>query len=242
MLCLILFVTGVPPLERQLLDSRGRGVPPISASDQHVRAVAAALNPYTRMTGRSRPVATLRRDEDNADRGRCCRRVSGRAAHRGRGDATAAGPRSTSSRSRASRSADGISWADASPGHRRVRKTVGAHLLGLRPSAALRRLDDPVREAGLRRETDRGLCSRDRSGALRHVRSQAARPLVRPSGDRGRRHEGDRRVPDGDWNEWIPRAGGYDGLDFPRRITWGVDSRGLRWLRLATDLEVEFRS
>ena len=49
-------------------------------------------------------------------------------------------------------------------------------------------------------------------------------------------------VPDGDWNEWIPRAGGYDGLDFPRRITWGVDSRGLRWLRLATDLEVEFRS
>jgi hypothetical protein len=49
-------------------------------------------------------------------------------------------------------------------------------------------------------------------------------------------------VPDGDWNEWIPRAGGYDGPDFPRRITWGVDSRGLRWLRLATDLEVEFRS
>ena len=49
-------------------------------------------------------------------------------------------------------------------------------------------------------------------------------------------------IPNGDWNEWIPRAGGYDGLDFPRRITWGVDSRGLRWLRLATDLEVEFRS
>ena len=49
-------------------------------------------------------------------------------------------------------------------------------------------------------------------------------------------------IPDGDWNEWIPRAGGYDGLDFPRRITWGVDSRGLRWLRLATDLEIEFRS
>ena len=49
-------------------------------------------------------------------------------------------------------------------------------------------------------------------------------------------------IPDGDWNEWIPRAGGYDGLDFPRRITWGIDSHGLRWLRLATDLAVEFRS
>ena len=49
-------------------------------------------------------------------------------------------------------------------------------------------------------------------------------------------------VPDGVWNEWIPRDGGFDGLDFPRRITWGIDSHGLRWLRLATDLEVEFPS
>jgi hypothetical protein len=49
-------------------------------------------------------------------------------------------------------------------------------------------------------------------------------------------------IPDGVWNEWIPRAGGYDGLDFPRRITWGIDSRGQRWLRLATELDVEFRS
>jgi hypothetical protein len=47
-------------------------------------------------------------------------------------------------------------------------------------------------------------------------------------------------VPDGVWNEWIPRAGGYDGADFPRRLTWGVDRAGVRWLRIATQLDVEF--
>jgi hypothetical protein len=48
-------------------------------------------------------------------------------------------------------------------------------------------------------------------------------------------------VENGDWNEWIPRAGGYDGLDFPRRISWGIDAKGRRWLRIATQLDVEFR-
>jgi hypothetical protein len=48
-------------------------------------------------------------------------------------------------------------------------------------------------------------------------------------------------VKDGDWNEWIKRDGYFDGADFPRRISWGIDPRGRRWLRLQTDLEVEFR-
>jgi hypothetical protein len=48
-------------------------------------------------------------------------------------------------------------------------------------------------------------------------------------------------VPNGDFNEWFPRDGGFQNGDFPRRITWGIDSRGRRWLRLATDLDVEFR-
>jgi hypothetical protein len=47
-------------------------------------------------------------------------------------------------------------------------------------------------------------------------------------------------VKDGDWNEWIPRGDGYDGADFPRRISWGIDAHGRRWLRLATQLDVEF--
>ena len=49
-------------------------------------------------------------------------------------------------------------------------------------------------------------------------------------------------VEDGVWNEWIPRNGGFDGLDFPRRITWGIDGKGHRWLRIATQLDVEFRA
>lgn len=49
-------------------------------------------------------------------------------------------------------------------------------------------------------------------------------------------------VENGDWNEWIPRNGGFDGLDFPRRISWGIDAQGRRWLRLATQLDVEFRA
>jgi hypothetical protein len=48
-------------------------------------------------------------------------------------------------------------------------------------------------------------------------------------------------VVDGDFNDWIPRNGTFVGLDFPRTISWGIDSRGRRWLRVATDLEVEFR-
>jgi hypothetical protein len=48
-------------------------------------------------------------------------------------------------------------------------------------------------------------------------------------------------VPDGHFNDWIPRNGTFVGLDFPRTISWGIDSRGRRWLRVATDIEVEFR-
>ena len=48
-------------------------------------------------------------------------------------------------------------------------------------------------------------------------------------------------TPDGNFNDWIPRNGTFVGLDFPRTISWGIDSRGRRWLRVATDIEVEFR-
>ena len=47
--------------------------------------------------------------------------------------------------------------------------------------------------------------------------------------------------PDDVWAEWIPRGAGFDNLDFPRRISWGIDRSGRRWLRLATDLDLEFR-
>ena len=46
---------------------------------------------------------------------------------------------------------------------------------------------------------------------------------------------------DGNFNDWIPRNGTFVGLDFPRTISWGIDGRGRRWLRVATDIEVEFR-
>ena len=48
-------------------------------------------------------------------------------------------------------------------------------------------------------------------------------------------------TPEGNFNDWIPRNGTFVGLDFPRTISWGIDSRGRRWLRVATDIEVEFR-
>jgi hypothetical protein len=49
-------------------------------------------------------------------------------------------------------------------------------------------------------------------------------------------------VKDGDFNEWIPRgASTYVGADFPRTITWGIDRHGVRWLKLETDLNQEFR-
>ena len=75
-------------------------------------------------------------------------------------------------------------------------------------------------------------------GSRRFAADQASDGLVRGIEGAVTREIG--WVPDGVWNEWIPPAGGYDGLDFPRRITWGVDSRGVRWLRLATNLGVEF--
>jgi len=49
-------------------------------------------------------------------------------------------------------------------------------------------------------------------------------------------------VKDGDFNEWIPRgASSYVGADFPRTITWGIDRHGVRWLKIETDLNLEFR-
>ena len=50
MLYLILFVTGIPPLEERLLASRGEAYRRYQTPDERVRAVAAALNPYTRLT------------------------------------------------------------------------------------------------------------------------------------------------------------------------------------------------
>jgi hypothetical protein len=49
-------------------------------------------------------------------------------------------------------------------------------------------------------------------------------------------------IQDDVWTEWLPRGDGFDNADFPRRISWGIDARGHRWLRLATKLDVEFRS
>jgi hypothetical protein len=49
-------------------------------------------------------------------------------------------------------------------------------------------------------------------------------------------------VKDGDFNEWIPRGtSSYVGADFPRAISWGVDRHGVGWLKIVTDLNVEFR-
>ena len=49
-------------------------------------------------------------------------------------------------------------------------------------------------------------------------------------------------VKDGDFNEWIPRgAASFVGTDFPRTITWGIDRHGVRWLKIVTDLNREFR-
>jgi hypothetical protein len=49
-------------------------------------------------------------------------------------------------------------------------------------------------------------------------------------------------VKDGNFNEWVPRgASSFVGLDFPRTITWGIDRHGVRWLKIQTDLNHEFR-
>ena len=49
-------------------------------------------------------------------------------------------------------------------------------------------------------------------------------------------------VEDGDFNEWIPRGpSSFVGADFPRTITWGIDPHGVRWLKIETDLNLEFR-
>jgi hypothetical protein len=49
-------------------------------------------------------------------------------------------------------------------------------------------------------------------------------------------------VEDGDFNEWFPRGtSSFVGADFPRTITWGIDTHGVRWLKIQTDLNQEFR-
>jgi hypothetical protein len=49
-------------------------------------------------------------------------------------------------------------------------------------------------------------------------------------------------VEDGDFNEWMPRgASSFVGTDFPRTISWGIDRHGVRWLKIETDLNQEFR-
>jgi hypothetical protein len=49
-------------------------------------------------------------------------------------------------------------------------------------------------------------------------------------------------VPDGDFNEWKPSGeANFVGLDFPRTISWGIDKHGVRWLKVETDLNQEFR-
>lgn len=49
-------------------------------------------------------------------------------------------------------------------------------------------------------------------------------------------------VENGDFNEWIPRgASSYVGADFPRTLSWGIDGHGVRWLKIETDLNLEFR-
>jgi hypothetical protein len=71
-------------------------------------------------------------------------------------------------------------------------------------------------------------------------------PLLTPSSSRAQIAAGVTAelgwVPDGDFNEWYPRgASTYVGADFPRTITWGIDGRGVRWLKIQTDLSLEFR-
>lgn len=96
-----------------------------------------------------------------------------------------------------------------------------------------------------RRSSDRRLLASSAVSTDRALFGTSGRRLLAPwFGPRGIEGAVTREVewvPDGVWNEWIPRGGGYDGLDFPRRITWGIDSRGQRWLRIATQLDVEFR-
>jgi hypothetical protein len=49
-------------------------------------------------------------------------------------------------------------------------------------------------------------------------------------------------VENGDFNEWIPRgASSFVGTDFPRTVSWGVDAHGVGWLKIETDLNLEFR-
>jgi hypothetical protein len=47
-------------------------------------------------------------------------------------------------------------------------------------------------------------------------------------------------VENGDFNEWIARRDSFVSGDFPRRISWGIDARRHRWLKIATNLDVEF--
>ncbi len=97
-----------------------------------------------------------------------------------------------------------------------------------------------------RRASDRRLLASSAVSTDRALFGTSGRRLLAPwFGPRGIEGAVTREVewvPDGVWNEWIPRAGGFDGLDFPRRITWGVDRHGVRWLRIATQPNVEFRA
>jgi hypothetical protein len=83
----------------------------------------------------------------------------------------------------------------------------------------------------------------------RHVNSHRVRFAVRngsPTGCRAQITSGVTAelgwVKDGDFNEWIPRgASSFVSADFPSTITWGIDRHGVRWLKIETDLNLEFR-
>jgi hypothetical protein len=49
-------------------------------------------------------------------------------------------------------------------------------------------------------------------------------------------------IENGDFNEWIPRRDSFVSGDFPRRISWGIDARRHRWLKIATNIDLEYRS
>jgi hypothetical protein len=88
-----------------------------------------------------------------------------------------------------------------------------------------------------------GYAARAAGGTLTGVRGHR---LLTPSSSRAQIAAGVTAevewVEDGDFNEWIPRgASSFVGLDFPRTITWGIDRHGVRWLKLETDLNLEFR-
>ena len=88
-----------------------------------------------------------------------------------------------------------------------------------------------------------GYAARAAGGTLTGVRGYR---LLTPSSSRAQIAAGVAAevewVEGGDFNEWMPRGPStFVGLDFPRTITWGIDRHGVRWLKLETDLSLEFR-